>query len=244
MKTQSENVPKHRVGLRLSFIPKVVFWASLVGCFAADSRTLAADVYGIDILSSQYSLSGSWTAYDMNGQQYASGKYSRYSNDGQPISFYQGGPCTVLAGINTFWMRNRSYVGFDHLQTLASASWVFQPQNPLLTVSLNGFLTYNYYPWEQNLNFWLRDLTSGLQLIDMDYHDNGTIGLQYQFDVDTTHVYSFAIDFAANYFSFKDVNMTVSASFFARSVVPDLLSTGWLILAPLAGLALLRRRSC
>jgi hypothetical protein len=243
MKTQPTHGSQHASCHRPPSIPTEVFLVALIACLTAASRALAADVYGIQILSSEYDLWGNWTTYDYKyGTQLDTGSYSVSSRDGHPISAeVHANQATVHAGINTFWMRNWSYVGIEHLYTGAAASWQFRPLNPVLTVGLSGYLGYNYYSSEQHLAFMLTDLTSGQSLINIPkYTEWGGIDLLYHFNVDTTHTYDFTIGFEAGYFSFKEVNMTVSASFFARSAVPDSASTNALLLIPLAGLVLLR----
>ena len=205
-------------------------------CALAAGVRAAAPVNGIEILSMHYQLSGSVDYYDQDGNYLSTWSYSEASDTHPLVVNYNHGTPGIVAAVNTFSLHNEAWVGFEVSYASASGDWQFRPQGSILDLGLRYQYFYNYYPWEQGLSVNLKDMTSGAQLLDIDYDVAYSDSTQYQFHVNPSDVYDFSISGWTSNFSFKDVTEDVRATFLSPSAVPEQLSCGWLLGLTLGGL--------
>jgi hypothetical protein len=119
----------------------------------------------------------------------------------------------------------------------------FRPETTHLVASLSVFSSYNYYSYEQDIGFTLKDLTTSTLLADLQNMDDDNVFLRtLDLTVDPLHEYSLTFSAGINAWDFKEASMNAKVTFNSpvHPSVPDTAATLPLLLLALLPVGLLR----
>ncbi|MBX3746764.1 MAG: hypothetical protein KF833_15755 [Verrucomicrobiae bacterium] len=216
--------------------------AVLGGLLVASGWAGAASL-GIRTVFQQYDLSISWVE---DGEW---GGVTRTSSSSGIIGAARtpGDSAAAGAWVGTGGMGISGYcaeVDGAGISAWAEGTWVFQPECPVLVLTLEGHYRYNYYAWEQTLEVSLWDITAGRSLVTYfgDNFEYGEVPPEVRFEVDPTHLYRFVLKGSMYAYASKDVDIEVRTTLRSVRPVPETASSlGLLILAMTVGCAVVRR---
>lgn len=199
---------------------------------------------GIRTVSSQYDLSISWVEDDVwGGLTLTSSSGGIGGSSRTPWGSAGAGAWVGPGGLGISGYC--AEVDGAGVSAWAEGTWVFQPEHPVLVLSLDGHYRYNYYRWEQSLEISLWDVTAGRSLVTYygDDFEYGEVPPEVGFEVDPSHLYRFVLKGSMYAYASKDVDIEVRTTLRSVRPVPEAASSlGLLALAMTAGCGVCRGR--
>ena len=217
---------------RVSLIASVV---SLCG--------IGTNAFCITIDSSDFSAWGNWSeVWGMTGgdSYRTSDSFSSSRTDGQPLSTY------VQSNPHQWNSASCSLDAFDLSMVAHSAAWnpfgggpssgtsiginaagtttfhVASVASTKLAIALTAYSFWDYFPFEQDMQVVLRDVTASATLLNIDHLDEPggiRINESYSIDVDPSHEFEFTISGSIGAYDAKYANM--SAQVQIGETLPD-----------------------
>jgi hypothetical protein len=201
---------------------------------------IGTNAFCITIDSSDFRTWGNWSESwgILGGDSYhVSDSFSSTRTDGQPLStFVQSNP-------HQWNSASCSLDSFDLSMSANSAAWnpfyggpssgtsiginavgttLFHVASTKLAITLNAYSFWDYFPFEQDMQVILRDVTTSATLLNVDHLDEpneNRISASYNLDVDPSHEYEFTISGWIGAYDAKYANM--SAQVQIGETIPD-----------------------